>query len=149
MVSFMGKCVPCIGFGRILQMLNFWHNFLGVTRHTFLAATKQLWEHLFSSVCLSVWPSVTPFWQCSCHRIILKFQELLPLTDTMSMQKIKVRGQRSRSQMSWPHLAVSRPQLQFEFTYGNEMMHKAWCCLKQVPYCSSRSSVKFQGHTAK
>ena len=27
------------------------------------------------------------------------------------------------------------------------MMHKAWCCLGDVPYCFSRSSVKFQGHT--
>ena len=24
----------------------------------------------------------------------------------------------------------------------------AWCCLEEVPYCFSRSSVKFQGHTA-
>ena len=38
-----------------------------------------------------------------------KFQELLPLTDIMSMQKVKVRGQRPRSQRSWPHLAVSGP----------------------------------------
>ena len=37
------------------------------------------------------------------------FQELLPLTKVMSMQKVKVRGKRSRSQMSWPHLAVSGP----------------------------------------
>ena len=29
------------------------------------------------------------------------------------------------------------------------MMHKAWCYLEEVPYCFSRSSVKFQGHTAK
>ena len=29
------------------------------------------------------------------------------------------------------------------------MMHKAWCCLEEVPYCFSRSSVKFQGHMAK
>ena len=34
------------------------------------------------------------------------FQELLPLTDTMSMQEVKVRGQRSRSQRSWLHLTV-------------------------------------------
>ena len=27
------------------------------------------------------------------------------------------------------------------------MIHKAWCCLGEVPYCFSRSSVKFQGHT--
>ena len=67
----------------------------------------------------------------------------------MSMPKVKVRGQRSRSQRSWPHLAVSGLWLQFEFTYGDEMMHKAWCCLEEVPYCFSRSSVKFQGHTAK
>ena len=34
-------------------------------------------------------------------------------------------------------------------TYDDEMMHKAWCSLEEVPYCFSRSSVKFQGHTAK
>ena len=28
------------------------------------------------------------------------------------------------------------------------MMHKAWSSIKEVPYCFSRSSVKFQGHTA-
>ena len=28
-------------------------------------------------------------------------------------------------------------------------MHKAWCCLGEVPYCFSRSSVKFQDHVAK
>ena len=64
----------------------------------------------------------------------------------MSMQKIKVRGQMSRSQISWPHLAVSAPQLQFEFAYGDEMMHKAWCCLEEVSYYFSKPSVKFQGH---
>ena len=30
-----------------------------------------------------------------------------------------------------------------------EMMHKAWCCLEEVPYCFSRSFVKFEGHMAK
>ena len=29
------------------------------------------------------------------------------------------------------------------------MMHKDWCCLEEVPYCFSRSSIKVQGHTAK
>ena len=28
------------------------------------------------------------------------------------------------------------------------MMHKAWSGIEEVPYCFSRSSVKFQGHTA-
>ena len=35
------------------------------------------------------------------------FQELLPMTKVMSMQKVKVRGQRSRSQRSNPNLTVS------------------------------------------
>ena len=35
------------------------------------------------------------------------FQELLPWSKVMSMQKVKVRGQRSRSQRSAPNLAVS------------------------------------------
>ena len=29
------------------------------------------------------------------------------------------------------------------------MIYKAWCCLGEVPYWFSRSSVKFQGHRAK
>ena len=116
----------------------------------------------------------------------------------MSMQKVKVRGQRSRSQRSttnlavnsrlnshmamksctkldaaykrsllffkvirqissshgskkhriWPILGFSGLYLQFEFTNGYEMIHKAWSSIEEVPYCFSRSSVKFQGHTA-
>ena len=27
-------------------------------------------------------------------------------------------------------------------------MHRAWCCLKEAPYCFWMSFVKFQGHTA-
>ena len=89
------------------------------------------------SVCPSVRPSVCPS-VCLSHLfdyvpIIVSswnFQELLPMTKVRSMQKVKVRGQRSRSQRS------------------QQMMHIAWCCLEEVPYCFSRSSVKFQGHTA-
>ena len=61
---------------------------------------------MFFSVCPSV---------CLSHlfdyvAIILsswKFQELLPMTKVRSMQKVKVRGQRSRSQRSQPNLTVS------------------------------------------
>ena len=42
----------------------------------------------------------------------------------MSMQKVKVRGQRLRSQRSKPNLAVSRLWIQFEFAYDDEIMHK-------------------------
>ena len=27
------------------------------------------------------------------------------------------------------------------------MMHKAWRSIEEVPYCFSRSSIKFHGHT--
>ena len=74
------------------------------------------------------------------------FQELSPRTRVRSMQKVKIRGQRSRSQRSRPNLTVSGLLLQLELTYDDEMMHIA-CCIGEVPYCFSRSSIKFQGHT--
>ena len=77
----------------------------------FLAATKQLYKWYFPSVCpsvcLSVPLSVTPFWLCSHHHIIMKFLELLQMTTVRSMQIVKVRDQRSRSQRSQPNLNVS------------------------------------------
>ena len=64
------------------------------------------------------------------------------------MQKVKVRGQRPRSQRSQANLTVSGLWLQFEFTYDDKMVHMAWSYLGEVPYCFSMSSVKFEGHTA-
>ena len=62
----------------------------------------------------SVSPSVCPSVCCHtffyCVPIIVlswNFQEWLPMTDVISVQKVKVRGQRSRSQRSKPILAVS------------------------------------------
>ena len=103
------------------------------------------------SVCLSVCLSdfCTFLYNVSVIVLSWNFQELLPMTEVMSMQKVKVRCQRSRSQRSKTHLTVSGPQLHFELTYGDEMMHNAWCWLGEVPYCLSRSYVKFRGHTAK
>ena len=80
----------------------------------FLAATKQLYEWFSPSVRPSVCPSVRPS-VCLSHLfdyvpIILSswtFQELLPVTKVMSMQKVKVRGQRSGSQRSQPNFTVS------------------------------------------
>ena len=60
----------------------------------------------------------------------------------------KVKGQGLRGQNKFcPNLGVSEPWLQFEFTDGYDMMHKAWTSKEKLPYCFSRSSVKFQGHT--
>ena len=83
---------------------------LSVIRRSFLAATKQLYECFSLSVRLSVRLSI-----CLSHLfnhvpIIVSswnFQELLPTTEMLPMQKVKVRGQRSRSQRSKPNLVVS------------------------------------------
>ena len=50
------------------------------------------------------------------------------MTRVRSMRKVKIKGQGHKR--SHPNLIVSGPELQFEFTNDNEMMHKA-----------------FQGHT--
>ena len=82
------------------------------------------WDHVFScdqaalqmvfsvrpSVCLSVRLSVCPSHLFDYVPIIVSswnFQELLPVTEVTSMQKVKVRGQRSRSQRSQPNFTVS------------------------------------------
>ena len=85
----------------------------------YLAATKQLYEWYFLSVCASVCPSVCLSVCLSSVRpshlfdyvpIIVSSwncQELSPRTRVTSVQKVKVRGQRSRSQRSLPNLTVS------------------------------------------
>ena len=60
----------------------------------FLAATKQLYEWFSPSVCPSVRPSVTPFWLCSHHRIIMKFSGVI--TSDRSDVHAKGQGQRSK-----------------------------------------------------
>ena len=136
--------VKCVKFG-VLRL--FWwmygRNGLKFSILIFFAATKQLYKWYFLSVCPSHLFDYVPFIVSSWN-----FQELLPMTNVKSMQKVKVRGQRSRSQRSQPNVTVSGLLLQFEFTYDDEIMHIAWCCLEEVPYCFWRSSVKFQGHTA-
>ena len=61
----------------------------------FLAATKQLYKWYFPSVCLSVRLSVTPFWLCSHHRIIMKFSGVI----TNDQRKVHAKGQGQRSKV--------------------------------------------------
>ena len=77
----------------------------------FLAATKQLYKwfspSVRPSVCLSVCHTFFTMFPSSYHHEI--FMSYLPMTEVMPMHKVNVRGQRSRSQRSKPHLAVSGP----------------------------------------
>ena len=50
--------------------------------------------------------AVTPSSQCSCHRITMEFSVVITIDKMMSMQKVKIRGRRSRSQRSKPNLTV-------------------------------------------
>ena len=56
----------------------------------FLAATKQLYKWYFTSVRMSV----TPFWLCSHHRIIMKFSGVI--TNDQSKVHAKGQGQKSK-----------------------------------------------------
>ena len=74
----------------------------------FLAATKQLYEWYFLCVCPSVRLSVRLSHLFDYVPIIVSswnFQELSHWTRVRSMQKVKVKGQRSRSQRSRPNFS--------------------------------------------
>ena len=123
-----------------------WNDELGYRVALFLAATKQLYKWYFPSVCPSVCPSVR---LSVCPSVRHTFLTMFP----SRIQEI------FRSYYQWPTFHASirgvkvtevTPQLNRFRTvtpFTRWLMHIAWCCLEEVPYCS-RSSVKFQGHTA-
>ena len=78
--------------------------------HRVIFSCDQAALQMVFSVCLSVRLSVCPSHLFDYVPIIGSsgnFQELLPMTNVRSMQSVKVRGQRSRSQRSQPNLTVS------------------------------------------
>ena len=113
----------------------------------FLAATKQHYEWYFLSVCLSVCLSVTHFWLCSHHRIIMKFSGVT--TTDQGNVHAKGQGQRSKVKVTEVNSQLSRfltlTPVWIHIWWSNDI-YIAWCCLWEVPYCFSRSSVKVQGH---
>ena len=78
-----------------------WHVWY-LNSYIFLAATKQLNEWYFPSVCLSV----TPFWLCSHHRIIMKFSGVI--TNDRSDVHAKGQGQRSKVKVTEVNTQLSR-----------------------------------------
>ena len=64
-----------------------------------------------------------------------------------SRSYVKLQGHTAKKNgLIWPNLGISGLLLQFEFIDGYQMIHKAWCCIEDVPYYFSGSSIKFQGH---
>ena len=61
----------------------------------------------------------------------------------------KGQGQRSRSKRSKPNSTFLDRNSSLNSHMVMKLMNKAWCCLEEVPYCFSRSSIKVQGHSAK
>ena len=72
------------------------------------------------SVCLSVCPSVTPFWLCSHHRIITKFSGVI--TSDRSDVHAKGQGQRSKVKVT----EVTTPLYSFR-TVTPVWIHVWWC----------------------
>ena len=89
----------------------------------FLAATKQLYKWYFPSVCPSVCPSVrlsvTPFWLCSHHRIIMKFSGVI----TNDERKVHAKGQGQRSKVKVTEVTT---QLNRFRTVTPVWIHKWW-----------------------
>ena len=101
----------------------------------FVAATKQLYVWYFLSVC----PSVTPFWLCWHHRIIMKFSGVI----TKDQGKVHAKGQGQRSKVKVTEVTT---QLNYFRTVTPVWIHIWWwndTYSLVLPCCFSRSSVKF------
>ena len=117
-----------------------------ITYYIFNCDQAALWmvQSVCPSVRLSVRDTFLTMFPSSYHHEIFKscyqWQKWCPCKRSRSKVKVtEVITQLSRFRtvtLVWIHIWY-------------EMMHKAWCCLGEVPYSLSRSSVKFQGHTAK
>ena len=97
-------------------------------------------------------PSNFKVTQAKIRRFESKITRPVTAIKSLRFALLKVIHQIARShglkkRQFWAKLGVSGLKLQFEFTDGCEMMHKAGNNIEDVSYCFSRSSIKFQGHT--
>ena len=101
------------------------------------------------SVRLSVCRTLTPISLGSHHHIIMKFSGVI----TMDKRDVHTKGQGQRSKVK---VTEVKTQLSHFWTVTpawihiyDKITHTAWGSIEEVPYCFSRSSVKFQGHRGK
>ena len=88
----------------IINLLLPWNDY----RYLFSCDQTALWmvQSVRPSVRLSVCPSVTPFWLCSHHRIIMKFSGVI--TNDRSNVHAKGQGQRSKVKVTELNTQLSR-----------------------------------------
>ena len=108
------------------------------TIFVFLAATKQLYKWYFPSVCPSVRLSVTPFWLCSHHRIIMKLSGVI----TNDRRKVHAKGQGQRSKVKVTEVMT---QLNRFRTVTPVWIHICWWN-DAYSLMLLRKGVVFQGH---
>ena len=136
----------------IIYRVNILSQWLNNLRYWFVISVfgcdqAALWmvQSVCPSVRLSVCPSVchtflTMFLSSYHHEIFRSYyqwQKWCPCKRSRS----EVQGQGHRGHNPTLPFPVCNSSL--KFTYDDEMMHIAWLCLGEVPYCFSRSSVKF------
>ena len=89
---------------------------------------------------LSVCPSVTPFWQCSCHCIILKFSGVI----TIDRRDVHAKGQGQRSKVKVTEVKTQlQPFPDCNSSLNSHMVMK-WCTKLDV--IEERCPIVFQGH---
>ena len=108
----------------------------------FVAAAKQLYEWFILSICLSVCLSIYLSHVLHYVPIIVsswKFQELLPMTEMMSMQKVKV----TEVKTQFSRLRTVTP-VWIHIWWWNDAQS-----VMLLRRCALSSSVKYQDDTAK
>ena len=93
-LAYLVQIMACHLVAGILLIRTLGTNFgkFSIKIHTF-----QLWPSSSKNTyfCLSVRPSATPFWQCCCHCIILKFSRVI----TIDRRDVHAKGQGQRSKV--------------------------------------------------
>ena len=90
------------------------------------------------SVCLSVRLSVTPFWQCSCHRIIMIFSGVI--TIVTSDVRAKSQGQESKVKVTEVKTQSNR------FRTVTPVWIHIWRWHTKLGVAWKRHPIVFQGH---
>ena len=119
-----------------------WHPFVVLC---FLAAAKQPFEWFSPSIRLSG----TLLSRYSHHRIIMTFSGVI--TNDRNDDNARAYGHRSKVKVTEVKIQFSSFRtLNLAWIYTWRLLvHKVWCGIREVSYCFTRASLKFQGHVAK